>query len=150
MQSSESASASEGRKATPDRWQDAARRAVAQGIHVHQVNDSGAWIATSGTNPTGAYTIEVVAGVVRSCSCPAGQNEDAVCKHRAAYLLAAGLLTIDEPAPPSVTCTECSGGGVLYVKACAVAGWPFPPCEQCKGTGQIPAPSTTERAALVA
>ncbi len=41
------------------------------------------WTASSGTDPKLASVLEVVAGVVRSCSCPAGAYGDPRCKHAA-------------------------------------------------------------------
>jgi hypothetical protein len=85
------------RHATPERWQKAARRAVDEQIEVRQVNSNGMWVANSGTQANVAYMLEVVRGIVRSCTCPAGQFGDPVCKHSAAYYLMAGLL---DPEPP--------------------------------------------------
>jgi hypothetical protein len=88
---------SAGKPATPARWHAAAVRARAEGIQVRQLNDSGAWIATSGTRPDRAYTLEVVNGFVHSCSCEAAAlGNDPVCKHRAAWYLSAGQLALEE------------------------------------------------------
>ena len=87
-----------GKAATPARWQDAALRARREGVEVYQVNDSGMWIAASGTRAGVAYTLEVINGIVISCSCEAAEFRDPVCKHRAAWALAHGLIVIDEPA----------------------------------------------------
>ena len=83
------------RQATPERWRRAAQRAVAEGVQVRQINTSGMWVATSGTDATVAYILEVAGGVVRSCSCPAGEFGDPVCKHRARWYVDAGLLDPD-------------------------------------------------------
>ena len=68
-------------------------------------------------DPKLAYVLEVVAGVVRSCSCPAGEFGDPCCKHAARYYLDAGLLD-PEPEPPALgvmqDCPDCRGCGVLY------------------------------------
>jgi hypothetical protein len=40
------------RQATPERWQKAAERAIAEGVQVRQINTSGMWVATSGTDPS--------------------------------------------------------------------------------------------------
>ena len=100
------------RHASPERWQKAAQRAVAEHIEVRQVNANGMWTASSGSDPKLAYVLEVVAGVVRSCSCPAGEFGDPCCKHAARYYLDAGLLD-PEPEPSvsaaPVVCFRCQG-----------------------------------------
>ena len=100
------------RQAAPERWQKAAQRAIDENIEVRQVNATGMWIATSGSDPKLAYMLEIVAGVVRSCSCPAGEFGDPCCKHAARYYLDAGLLD-PEPDPPApaapVVCFRCRG-----------------------------------------
>lgn len=87
-----------GRSATPERWQEAARRAVAEGIEVRQVNETGQWIATSGTKQGVAYQLQIANGLVQSCSCPAGEFGDPCCKHAAAYYLFAELLALADEA----------------------------------------------------
>lgn len=115
------------RQATPQRWAKAARRAIAEHIEVRQVNANGMWTASSGSDAKVAYVLEVVAGVVRSCSCPAGEFGDPCCKHAARYYLDAGLLD-PEPEPPApaapVVCFRCRG---------ADAG-----CPVCQGVGIAP------------
>src|SRR5919112_6440652 len=100
------------RQATPERWQKAAERALAEGISVRQVNASGMWVATSGTHANVAYVLEITGTLVRSCSCPAGTFGDSRCKHAARFYLDAGLLELDEPepagpAPATVVCFRC-------------------------------------------
>jgi hypothetical protein len=81
--------------ATPERWQAALRRAHKEGVEVAQVNTSGMWIATSGTQRGKCYEIEVVKGLAMSCSCQAGSDwNDPVCKHRARYYFDQGLLEL--------------------------------------------------------
>src|ERR671921_281035 len=87
------------RQATPERWQKAAERAIAEGISVRQVIASGMWVATSGTHANVAYVLEITGNLVQSCSCPAGTFGDPCCKHAARYYLDAGLLEIDDPEP---------------------------------------------------
>ena len=86
------------RVATPERWREAVRRALDEGVQARQVNATGAWIATSGSDAAVAYELCVFDGVARACSCPAGVNLDPVCKHRAAFYLAVGLLDEDDGA----------------------------------------------------
>ena len=124
------------RQASPERWQRAAQRAIAEHIEVRQINANGMWTASSGSDPKLAYVLEVVAGVVRSCSCPAGEFGDPCCKHAARYDLDAGVLTIEEPEPdPSgpaapvcfrcrgmdAHCPVCVGAGVAALPAHAAA-----------------------------
>src|SRR5215210_2529206 len=99
------------RAPSPERWQRAAERALAEGISVRQVNASGMWVASSGTHATVAYVLEITGSVVQSCSCPAGTFGDPCCKHAARYYLDAGLLELDpEPEPPAtVVCFRCQG-----------------------------------------
>jgi hypothetical protein len=87
------------RRVTPGRWLKAAARAIAEDIDVRQVNANGMWVASSGTQANVGYLLEVVDGVVRSCTCPAGEFGNPCCKHAARFYLNAGLLEgPDEPA----------------------------------------------------
>ena len=83
------------REATPQRWEAAARRAVDEGVQVRQVNESGAWVATSASDPVMCYLLEVRQGVVVRCSCPAGAHGDLCCKHAARFYLDAGVIDPD-------------------------------------------------------
>ena len=60
---------------------------------MRQVNANGMWVAASGTDLTMAYLLEITGGVAHSCTCPAGQYGDPVCKHRAQWYFNAGLLS---------------------------------------------------------
>ena len=72
---------------TPDRWQAALQRALLEGVQVRQLAGSGAWVATSSTDPGAAYEV-----TPWTCECQAGQYDDPVCKHRAALHLRLGRL----------------------------------------------------------
>ena len=127
------------RQASPERWQKAAQRAIAEHIQVRQVNENGMWVATSGSDATLAYLVEIRNGVVVSCSCPAGQFGDPSCKHAARYYLDAGLLDPEpEGSPPAaaapVVCFRCQGRE--------------PGCPVCAGAGL--AALAAQAAALVA
>ena len=129
------------RVATPERWQKALERALTEGIEVRQVNSSGMWVANSGTHANVAYVLEIVHGVVRSCSCPAGEFGDACCKHAARYYFDAGLLDPEPPAAQAAApCGRCHGAGALTMPAataCAV----YPTAIACRardGAGQVP------------
>lgn len=139
------------RQATPERWQKALGRAVAEGVQVRQLSNSGAWLATSGTDATKAYELEVVAGIVVSCACPAGEFGDPCCKHAAAFYRLADLLDPEPPTPaaPSVRvvprhCPACAGDGfVRKVSALFGTGYRVD-CRACRGSGlagkEAPAP----------
>ncbi|MFT4040693.1 MAG: hypothetical protein QM692_21110 [Thermomicrobiales bacterium] len=90
------------RTATPARWQAAAQRATTEGIQVRQLAGCGQWIATSGTDASTAYELDVTGAIAHGCSCQAGLNDDPVCKHRAAYYLLVGAIDLTpEPEPPA-------------------------------------------------
>jgi hypothetical protein len=92
------------RQATPGRWRSAARRALDEGVQVHQLQGSGAWIATSGSQRGVAYELAVTGNVAHGCTCLAELNGDGCCKHRAAFYLLLGALALDpEPDPPAPT-----------------------------------------------
>lgn len=64
---------------TPSRWSAALDRARREGVSVRQLTASGAWIATSTTDPHSAYEVSVY-----RCTCKAAEfGDDPVCKHRA-------------------------------------------------------------------
>jgi len=141
------------RQASPERWQKAAQRAITEGIEVRQVNTSGMWVATSGTQSNVAYLLEITQGVVLSCSCPAGQFGDPCCKHAARFYLDAGVLEIEEPepdpsGPAAVACWRCYGAGIVWVRDCERNNFPHPVCDVCGGTGT--APLAAQALALVA
>ena len=111
---------------TPERWQRAADRALAEGIEVRQVADSGAWVATSGRDSAAAYSVGVTGNVAHGCGCLAGANDDPVCKHRAAWYVAIGALT---PPPPCLWCNGCGTIPDDYAEA-------YVTCPDCGGTGR--------------
>ena len=49
---------------SPVRWQKAAERATAEGIQVRQLQSTGQWVATSGSDRTTAYELAVTGNVV--------------------------------------------------------------------------------------
>ncbi len=135
------------RRATPERWQVALKRAIAEGVQVRQLAGSGAWVATSGSDTVAAY---LVSG--DSCECQAGEYSDPVCKHRAAYWHAQGALDLApepvatpdpvavEPAPTSATCPTCNGNGIdPECRGHRVSAGYFVhcPCYACDGSGSV-------------
>jgi hypothetical protein len=129
------------RSTNPARWMKAAGRAVAEGIQVRQLAGSGQWIASSGSDATVAYEVEVTGNVAHGCGCLAGLNGDPVCKHRAAFYLLIGAIDLTpEPDPPalgaaSVICFRCRGREV----GCPVCGG--------AGVASLPAQAAALRAA---
>jgi hypothetical protein len=67
------------------RWQKAVQRAISEGIQIRQLQGTGQWVATSGTDAAVANEVQVVGNVAHGCDCLAGLNDDPVCKHRAAF-----------------------------------------------------------------
>lgn len=99
-------SVTSGRTATFERWQRAAQRARDRGIEVRQLETSGRWIASSGSDPKKAHELEIVNGLVRSCSCEAGQYGDPCCHHAAAYYLSIGMIELPgEPVQAEIEAT---------------------------------------------
>ncbi|MCC6421706.1 MAG: hypothetical protein IT429_26095 [Gemmataceae bacterium] len=133
------------------RWLKAAERAVTEGIQIRQLQGSGQWVATSGHDATVAYEVQVAGNVAFGCDCLAGLNGDPVCKHRAAYYLLVGALSLDpEPEPPAPAvaqdCPACHGCGVVYDPALEQAGWLYPACPACHGRGTATPPPSAHTA----
>ena len=116
--------------------------AVAQtrGLRLTQ-GRAGVWFCSSASRPEPHYVTRL------SCDCR-GFQEHQRCTHYALLLDHLGWLpameTEDAPAPtpepvPVLQYGNCSGGGVVYVKACERAGWPHPTCPDCQGAGELPA-----------
>jgi hypothetical protein len=136
----------------PARWFKAAERAITEGIQVRQLAGSGQWVASSGSNATVAYEVEVTGNVAHGCDCLAGLNGDPVCKHRAAFYLLIGALDLSpEPDPPALgaplDCPECHGCDVIYSRELERAGWLYPGCPACAGSGAVSAPQPQRIAA---
>ncbi len=131
----------------PVRWMKAAERAMAEGIHVCQLQGSGQWVATSGSQSGVAYELQITGNVAHGCECLAGLNDDPVCKHRAAFYLLIGALDLTPEPPPAapvltLNCPDCRGCGVHYDRELEQAGLLYPPCAACEGTGvrRVPTP----------
>ena len=137
------------RTATPERWQAALRRAIADGVQVRQIGSTGQWVATSATDKAMAYLIEATNGIAHGCGCKAGEFDDPVCCHRAAFYHLAGLLDLDddpEPEPPApaatapvpmMDCWNCNGRGTERITGASGAVFVVD-CLACKGTGELP------------
>lgn len=104
---------------SPARWQKAAERAIAEGVQVRQLSGSGQWIATSGSDASAAYELAVTGAVAHGCDCLAALNGDPCCKHRAAYYLLVGALTLTpkpvSPAPGVAGITFVRSGDIADV-----------------------------------
>ena len=127
------------------RWKKAAERAISEGIQFRQLQGSGQWIASSGSDATVAYEVAVTGNVAHGCDCLAGLNGDPCCKHKAAFYLLIGALDLTpESDPPALgaagDCPDCNGCGVMYSRDLERAGWLYPPCAACGGSGILPAP----------
>src|SRR4051794_20785155 len=124
----------------PVRWMKAAERATSEGIRVCQMQGSGQWVATSGSQSGVAYEVQVTGNVAHGGDCLAGMNGDPCCKHRAAFYLLIGALDLTpEPDPPApvltLDCPECRGCGVIYSRELEQAGLLYPTCAACGGAG---------------
>jgi hypothetical protein len=103
------------------------------------------WVADTGSQANVAYLLEITGSLAQSCSCPAGSFGDPCCKHAARYYLDVGLLKLDDPEPDppalgaSLDCPERHGCAVIYDRNLERAGWLYPNCPVCQGTGIVPA-----------
>ena len=128
------------------RWMKAAERAVHEDVQVRQLAGSGQWIACSGSDASVAYEVEITGRVAHGCGCLAGLNDDPVCKHRAAFYLLIGVITLTpEPDPPALgvrgVCPDCNGCGVHYSRELERLGLLYPTCRDCGGSGVITVPA---------
>lgn len=134
------------RHESPQRWQAALQRGLANGLEVFQVNDTGERMVTSASK---ADTLHRSDG--RSCTCEAALAGDPVCQHRAVVRFVLGWLAVastPEPVPvvivspvrpmrrpvpkPSGRCAACFGNGERYIDGELVE------CSQCGGNGMRP------------
>jgi hypothetical protein len=134
------------RTGSPPWWMKAAERAIAKGVQVRQLACSGQWIECSGSNAWIAFEVEVTGRVAHGCGCLAGLNGDPVCKHRAAFYLLIGVITLTpQPDPPALgatgECPDCNGCGVHYSRELERLGLLYPTCRRCNGTGVITVPA---------
>jgi hypothetical protein len=114
--------------ASPARWQKALERAIAQGLEVFVVADTGERMVTSASRLDVLHRSDG-----EMCTCAAALAGDPVCCHRAAVRYVLGWLP-DPGAPAVVDCRACCGCGAIYSRD---GGWR---CEACGGSGRVPAP----------
>jgi hypothetical protein len=112
-----------------ERWQAALDRAIANGLEVFTVADTGERMVTSASK---LDTVHRTDG--RHCACEAALAGDPVCQHRAVVRYVMGWLPARETVP-AVNCPACAGVG--RVEEWGVSG-PIgaKPCDACQGTGQ--------------
>jgi hypothetical protein len=124
------------RPETPERWQQALKRARREGVQIRQLAGCGMWIATSVTDDTTAYEV-----TPWSCECWAAEFGDPICKHRAALLAKLGRLGTDSTGPREDTtrCTTCNGVGSHPGTVAVGSTWRYDnvTCEDCHGTGLV-------------
>ena len=83
-----------GAPVTPARWQALARKALAEGVEIRQL-DGGLVIATSGSDASRAYLLSPVdAGGEMRCACTANADFGLPCKHLAKLRLDLGQITL--------------------------------------------------------
>ncbi len=107
------------RPESPERWHRALARAMAAGLEVFRVADTGELMVTSASK---LDTLHRTDG--RRCSCEAALAGDAVCQHRAVARFVLGWL-----APAAAVCATCLGKGHLeeYAEAEGVpVAWQVP------------------------
>jgi hypothetical protein len=136
------------RTESADRWMKALDRALANGLEVFVVNDTGERMVTSASQLDTLYRTNG-----RHCTCAAALAGDPVCQHRAVVRYVMGWL--GEPSPsspaarPAVTrrCLSCTAGKVETWGVSGPIGWTA--CSVCGGTGALPAPQPQPEAAPV-
>ncbi len=104
-----------------------ARVARERGIKVYQELSTGAWFATSASQPGKAHYLTAV-----SCTCE-GFIFSGACTHNAALLDRLGWLPAAEPAPATMPCLACRGSGQIWSEG----SWSADRCFICSGTGQV-------------
>ena len=84
------------RFASPERWQAALARALANGLELRREASTGLTLVTSATKPGVCYATDG-----RTCSCEAAMlGGDVICQHRALFWHEAGCLDLPpEPEP---------------------------------------------------
>ena len=94
---------------TPDRWRRALERAIAAGLEVFVVADTGERMVTSASKADRLHRSDGY-----RCTCEAALAGDPVCRHRAVVRYVLGWPILAEPTPaPSRRCPLCLGEGSL-------------------------------------
>jgi hypothetical protein len=87
------------------------------------------WYCTSHSASFALHTL-----TAWSCDCR-GFIAHGRCSHYALLLSELGWLP--DPEPPTITCPRCQGCGLHYSRECERAGFPYPGCDVCNGTGKL-------------
>lgn len=121
-------------RATPERWQAALARAIAESLKVFHNEETGRVTVVKYTALTGYVNPHITDGV--RCDCQAGQSGDPVCKHRAMFWHSEGILDLDAatPMPVVVPCYVCNATGRNRRSGRRPN---YEPCTRCKGTGYV-------------
>jgi hypothetical protein len=126
-------SVSQQRVESPARWQKALERAVANGLEVFTVHDTGERMVTSASRLDVLHRTDG-----RACTCEAALAGDPVCQHRAAVRFLLGWLGPASVAVPA-ECSTCTGRGWSYGEVGGGHGIPSRlTCCRCAGTGRSP------------
>jgi hypothetical protein len=121
------------------RWQKALARAIANGLEVFVVNDTGERMVTSSSALDTLYRSDG-----RHCTCAAGLAGDPICQHRAVVRYVMGWLPAPASGAPALLpvatrrCLSCTNGKVEEIGVSGPIGWA--PCSVCQGSGTLPAP----------
>ena len=138
------------RTESAERWSKALERALANGLEVFQVSDTGERMVTSASRLDMLHRTDGAA-----CTCEAALGGDPVCQHRAVVRFVMGWLP--EPSPPAPArapgapvparpCVWCHGSGRIpndYDRQYAA-------CGACAGIGTVPASRPREREHIAA
>jgi len=94
---------------TPDRWRRALERAIAAGLEVFVVADTGERMVTSASKADQLHRSDGY-----RCTCEAALAGDGCCSHRAVVRFVSGRLALHEGTPaPGRRCPLCLGHGLL-------------------------------------
>jgi hypothetical protein len=85
------------RTESAERWEKALQRAIANGLEVFQVADTGERMVTSASQLDTVHRTDC-----RHCTCAAGVAGDPVCQHRAVVRFIMGWLPEPSPAAPAL------------------------------------------------
>jgi hypothetical protein len=137
------------RTASAERWEKALARALANGLEVFQVADTGERMVTSASQ---LDTLHRTDG--RECTCAAGLAGDPVCQHRAVVRFVMGWLPEPSPTAPALMPVAATPGACLLLVQWQRAhpndfDRQYVACNVCAGVGtvRVPLPVETERVA---
>ena len=137
------------RTETAERWERALARALANGLEVFQVADTGERMVSSSSQLDTLHRTDGYA-----CTCAAGVAGDPVCQHRAVVRFVMGWRPEPSPAAPALLpaatparpCFWCNGCGRIPNDS----EERYDACGACGGTGTRPVPQPAERERIAA